>query len=191
MDDERASLAAAIRLLVDLERHSLTWHPAPEELAAYQGGGLPPESELRLLNHVAICRECSGFLLDLAGFADPEPLGGTPELVEEIEQDWQKLRSCTWKEQSAPETAEVVRILPIGLLPKLERRYPLWLPVAASLLAVLGFSFGHHQSMQLEELVQPKASSVICRGAVEKGNYLLSGDCRWQGSFVPHSGRFD
>lgn len=169
MDDEKPPLDAALRHLAEQQRRSLTSHPAPQELAAYHAGELPPEAESRLLDHLAICRDCSDLLLDLAGFADLKPPQGVPELTDEqVEQDWQALRSRIRKEESPPRSAVVFPIRPAGPSSKPERTY--WLPVAASLLAVLGFSFGLYQSVQVGKLSGPRVLPVISSQNVERGH---------------------
>lgn len=159
MDHEKPPLDAALRYLAELKRRSLTSHPTPQELAAYHAGELPPEAEARILDHLAVCRECSDLLLDLSGFADLKPPEGVPELTDEqVEQDWQKLRSRM--REGKERTAEVVPIRPAGPVPKPERTYSLWLPVAASLLAVLGLSFGLYQSSRVEQPWSPVAVTL-------------------------------
>jgi len=162
-DDEKPPLDAALRHLAEQQRRSLTSHPTPQELAAYHAGELPPEAEAKILDHLAICRECSDLLLDLSGFADLKPPQGVPELTDEqVEQDWQKLRAKMGEGQGKKDrTAEVVPIRPAGPAPKPERTFPVWLPVAASLLAVLGFSFGLYQSSQVAKLEQQLADRTL------------------------------
>lgn len=153
-DDEKPPFDAALRHLAEQQRRSLTSHPTPQELAAYHAGELPPEAEARILDHLAICRECSDLLLDLSGFADLKPPAGMPELTDQqVEQDWQALRKRMGQgEERKERTAEVVPIRSAGPAPKSERTFPVWLPVAASLLAVLGFSFGLYQSSLVAKL---------------------------------------
>jgi hypothetical protein len=167
-DDEKPPLDAALRHLAEQQRRSLTSHPTPQELAAYHAGELPSEAETRLLDHLAVCRECSDLLLDLSGFADLKPPKGVPELTDEqVEQDWQKLRAKMGAGEGKKErTAEVVPIRPAGP-PRPERSH--WLPVAASLLAVLGFSLGLYQSFQVGKLSRPRVVPVISSGNVERG----------------------
>jgi len=155
-DDEKPPLDAALRHLAEQQRRSLTSHPTPQELAVYHAGELPPEAESRLLDHLAVCRDCSDLLLDLAGFADLKPPQGVPELTDEqVEQDWQALRSRMRAGEGREErTAEVVPIRPAGPPMKPARWTSLWLPVAASILAVLGFSFSLYQTVQVGALRQ-------------------------------------
>jgi hypothetical protein len=158
-DDQKPPLDAALRHLAEQQRRSLTSHPTPQELAAYHAGELSPEAEARILDHLAICRECSDLLLDLAGFADLKPPKGVPELTDQqVEQDWQKLRARMRAGEGGKEaerrTAEVVPIRPAGPAAKPERTYSPLLPIAASLLAVLGFSLAIYQGRQLGRLSQ-------------------------------------
>lgn len=152
-DDEKPPLDAALRHLAEQQRRSLTSHPPPQELAAYHAGELPPEAEARILDHLAVCRECSDLLLDLSGFADLKPPEGMPELTDrQVEEDWQEVRAKMRAGEPERKPAEVVPIRPARPAARPERTYPVWLPVAASLLAVLGFSFGLYQSSQVASL---------------------------------------
>lgn len=176
-DDQKPPLDAALRHLAEQQRRSLTSHPTPQELAAYHAGELPPEAEARILDHLAICRECSDLLLDLSGFADLKPPAGVPELTDEqVEQDWQALRAKMREGEGKKErTAEVVPIRPVGPQPRPERSY--WLPIAASLLAVLGFSFGLYQSEQVgklsRQLQQPSAAEIFDAQEQSRSGYQV------------------
>lgn len=151
--DEKPRLDAALRHLAEQQRRSLTSHPTPQELAAYHAGELPPEAEAKILDHLAICRECSDLLLDLSGFVDLKPPAGVPELTDaQVEEDWQKLRAKMGKEAPERKPADVVPIRGAGPAGKPERAYSPLLPIAASLLAVLGFSFAIYQSIQVGKL---------------------------------------
>lgn len=171
MDDEKPPLDAALRHLAEQQRRSLTSHPTPQELAAYHAGELPPEAEARILDHLAICRECSDLLLDLAGFADLKPPEGVPELTDQqVEQDWQALRTRMREGEGRKERmAEVVPIRPAGPVPRTERTYSVWLPVAASLLAVLGFSFGLYQAAKVGRYSEPQLVREVDSGSEVRG----------------------
>lgn len=171
-DDQKPPLDAALRHLAEQQRRSLTSHPTPQELAAYHAGELPPEAEARMLDHLAICRDCSDLLLDLAGFADLKPPEGVPELTDEqVEQDWQALRSRMRAGEGKKErTAEVVPIRPAGPVLRPERTYPVWLPVAASLLAVIGLSFGLYQTAKVGRYSEPQLMRGVDSGSVVRGD---------------------
>jgi hypothetical protein len=173
-DDEKPPLDAALRHLAEQQRRSLTGHPTPQELAAYHAGELPPEAEARVLDHLAICRECSDLLLDISGFADLKPPAGVPELTDaQVEQDWQALRAKMRVGEGRKErTAEVVPIRPMGPAARPARWTSLLLPVAASLLAVIGFSFGLYQSVQVSRLSRPRVVPVISSADVERGETI-------------------
>ena len=172
-DDEKPPLDAALRHLAEQQRRSLTSHPTPQELAAYHAGELPPEAEARILDHLAVCRECSDLLLDLSGFADLKPPAGVPELTDaQVEQDWQALRSRMRKEEPERRPAEVVPIRPAGPAQRLERSYSVWLPVAASLLAVIGFSFGLYQTVQVGRYSEPQLVREVDSGSEVRGDAL-------------------
>ncbi|HWM94513.1 MAG TPA: zf-HC2 domain-containing protein [Thermoanaerobaculia bacterium] len=162
MDDEKPTLTAALRQLAERERRSLKDHPTPQELASYHAGELPPEAEARLREHLAVCHECSDMLLDLARFSELTPPPGVPELTDqEVEEDWQALRKRMGegKREGKRTSDNVVPLRPVGQ-PKRERDYPLWMPIAASLLiGVLGASYGIYERMQPRE--DPQGSDSV------------------------------
>lgn len=167
-DDQKPTLDAALRHLAEQKRRSLTSHPTPQELADYHAGELPPEAEARILDHLAICRECSDLLLDLSGFADLKPPAGVPELTDEqVDEDWQSLRSKIRKDEPR-KPAEVVPIRPAGPAPVPSRWNSPWLPVAASLLAIIGFSFSIYQSIQVGRFSRSRVVPVISSANVER-----------------------
>ncbi len=169
-DDEKLPLDAALRHLAEQQRRSLTSHPTPQELAAYHAGELPPEAESRLLDHLAVCRDCSDLLLGLSGFADLKPPEGVPELTDkQVEEDWQELRSRMREEAPLPLPPRTAEVVPIRSVARPERIYPVWLPVAASLLAVIGLSFGLYQSAQAGTLSKPRVVREISNADVERG----------------------
>ena len=83
MDSEKPPLAQSIRRLGERARRDSGQHPAVEQLVAYRAGTLPSDQEERLRDHLVLCRECAGMLLDLASFPDLEPPAGVPALSDE------------------------------------------------------------------------------------------------------------
>lgn len=173
-DQDKPSLSEAIRLLAERDRRSLGAHPKIEELAAYHAGELEPRDEARVRDHIAVCRECSDLLLDLINFSDLTPPPGEPDLTdEEMEEDWQALRARMGmgKAEEPKQGAEVVPMIrpaPTAPAPSVGRTYSPLLPIAASLLAVLGFSFGLYQShrageayKKLEEGREPYVAEAV------------------------------
>lgn len=179
-DDDKPSLAEAIRLLAERDRRSLGTHPTIEELAAYHAGELAPEAEARVREHMAVCHECTDLLLDLINFADLTPPAGQPDLTDdEMDEDWQSLRARMGEAAKPGKGGEVVPIRPVvpGPVPSLGRTYSPWLAVAASILAVLGFSFGLYQNARagkLEERLnangQPNVeTTLVLQGGTHRG----------------------
>lgn len=155
MSDEKTSLTAALRHLAEQERRTPSEHATPGELTAYHEGALPPQIEARVREHLAHCKLCSDLLLDLAGFADLAPPPGVPELTDaEVEKDWQALRNkLEIGKMEKEELAPVVPFQPVAKAePKSPRRSPPWFAIAASLLAVAGFSFGLYERREAENL---------------------------------------
>ncbi|HEY4596160.1 MAG TPA: zf-HC2 domain-containing protein, partial [Thermoanaerobaculia bacterium] len=111
-------------------------HPDAETLVAYHARELPAAAEQRLQDHLLLCRECAGLLLDLERLDDPG-FGSEIEIPEGTgEALWNGLRQEIRKEP-APAVAAVI--------PFPSRRTlspPPWMSAlaAALLVAVIGLS---------------------------------------------------
>ncbi len=94
MDSSQApsqtSIEAALRAVAERQRRELGAHLETDELVAYHEGTLPEESAERARDHLALCPECAGRLLDLDAFYDASP-AGTPEAAAEAEAAWREL----------------------------------------------------------------------------------------------------
>jgi len=68
-------------------------HPGSEVLSAYSARALPPEEELRVQEHLALCRRCRDLLLDFASFLET-PLAERTEGVTDLAAaaEWRVLR---------------------------------------------------------------------------------------------------
>lgn len=69
---ERADFTAAVRTLAAERGERAGDHPDPEEIAAYADGELAAERAEAIREHLAVCPECAGLVLDYAELA-PEP----------------------------------------------------------------------------------------------------------------------
>ena len=65
---EEPSWRSDLRDLINAERRTLQGHPDVDELLAYAEGRLTGEPAERLRDHLAICRECADFFLNLSAF---------------------------------------------------------------------------------------------------------------------------
>jgi hypothetical protein len=167
LSDEKPPLTEAIRHLAEQERRSLKDHPSPATLAAYHAGELTPEEEAELREHLALCRHCSDLLLDLAGFADLAPPPGLPELTDaEVEEDWQALQARMGEKPADV----VVPFRPAARVePKSPYQPPRWFAIAASLLAVAGFSFGFYERGRLQEAKLPDLADNVVSLSTDRG----------------------
>ncbi|MEE8523829.1 MAG: hypothetical protein V3T72_07835 [Thermoanaerobaculia bacterium] len=133
-------LADALRAANEDARSEIAAHPGPDELLAYHAGELADDKKEELRDHLAVCRECTRTVLDVASFPellprDPERALSRRQLADEIA----AIRSRLVDERSP--LAEVVPLPP----PRAPRIYPPAWPIAAMLaLAAAGLSFWVH-----------------------------------------------
>lgn len=95
MDGKNSDLQRALRALAEARRQGQGGHPPPEALAAYAGGVLPASEVESLREHLAVCPECTAFLLDYDDFLDSGTPGGEgPEALgaEDLDEQWRRLR---------------------------------------------------------------------------------------------------
>jgi hypothetical protein len=111
----------AARILAEEARRGLEGHPSPEEWAAYHDGELPPEEADRLQDHLVLCPDCAGLVLDLDAFQRvaerEEERPGEPAAV-----GWPPLRDRLQAEgrlapaapRSAPARPRAPRLYPVA-----------------------------------------------------------------------------
>jgi hypothetical protein len=73
MVKRRETIDASVEDYAAEKRRAEDAHPEVEELVAYHDGGLDAEARERIREHLTFCRDCSGLVLDLAGFAELAP----------------------------------------------------------------------------------------------------------------------
>lgn len=125
-------LGAALYELAERQRRELGPHLEADELVAYHEGELAAAEAERVRDHLALCPECAGLLLDLDAFSAPSPAGAPDLTTAEVESAWREL---------APRLAEdpppVVRLPPRRSSPP-----PLsWSLAAALFLGMIALSF--------------------------------------------------
>lgn len=130
-------------------------HPDAETLAAYHARELPEEEERHVQDHLLVCRECAGLLLDLEGLGDPD-FGREVEIPAGTEEDlWERLRQEIRKEPEPPAVVTPIR-----------RRTapPHWMSVlaAALLVAVVGLSaWVASLRRTVDELSRPEVNAPV------------------------------
>jgi hypothetical protein len=94
MNDEADDLSGSLRVLASeaRRRQGRGAHPDVETLTAYHAGELPTAAVDEVQEHLAVCRHCTGLLLDLPAFLETP---GAPALADEggePDAGWQALR---------------------------------------------------------------------------------------------------
>jgi hypothetical protein len=107
-------------------------HPGSEVLSAYSAQALPPEEELRVQEHLAVCKRCRDLLLDFASFLET-PLAERTEGVTDLAAaaEWRALRERMRRESGGSEE-------PRTRAPGRDNRLVRTLRVFQTLAAVLG-----------------------------------------------------
>lgn len=140
METGKPLLRPALRKLTARKAGELRDHPSSEVLAAYQEGRLTKEEADRLRDHLALCSECTQFLLDLSAFTESGPAaaaGGPTD--SEIQAAWQAMQARLGKEASSkrPTGPHVLHLPPARPEPPRARPVRTW-ALAASWLLVAG-----------------------------------------------------
>ncbi len=139
-------------------------HPDAEMLASYQARELPEDEERRVQDHILVCRECAGLLLDLERLGDPafgqevEIPAGTGEAV------WGRLRPEIRENprQEIRTDAPPARVVP--LTSRRRTAPPPWMSAlaAALLVAVIGLSVWVASLRQtVRELSSPEINAPV------------------------------
>lgn len=85
-------------------------HPSGEELAAYHTGGLPPETDEEIREHLAGCRECAEFVVELLGPAGEDEMS-EHELARAWRRQRQRLRATAQSSRGTPRWAAALAAL--------------------------------------------------------------------------------
>lgn len=144
-------IEAALRAVAERQRRGLGPHVETDELLDYHAGTLSEEAAERVRDHLTLCPECAGRLLDLEAFHDAAP-AGAPDA--EAEAAWREL---------APRLGRGSEKAPVVHLPRRTGSPTLpWVIAAALLLALLGAGFRlANLQRQVGELKMPHADAVI------------------------------
>jgi hypothetical protein len=126
-DELDGEVSEAIRAFAAEERKGRTPHVLPEDLLAYQEGQLSEEESEAIRDHLEVCPECAGLVLDLARFPEIEPAAAAAGLSEE--QRWEALRA------RLEEEGDLGPASPQGRETPLQRSRPLSGLLAAGLAA--------------------------------------------------------
>ncbi len=129
-------------------RHEPAEHPAPEELAAYHDGRLPPERDAAVREHLVSCEGCGAIVLELAtlGEEPEEPARGTADFAAAAA--WRRQRRRLREHQLLPAAG-----------PRIHRA---WLVAAALALVSLGLgSWVTSLKQTVDELRRPQVDPPL------------------------------
>jgi hypothetical protein len=145
-------LGAALHELAERQRRELGPHLEADELVAYHEQELSAADAERVRDHLALCPECAGLLLELDAFSAPSPAGAPDLTTAEVEAAWREL---------APRLAEdpppVVRLPRRRLVPVLP-----WALAAALFSGIVGLSIWSMALRgELRDRSQPQATVMV------------------------------
>lgn len=150
------SIEADVGAVVGALRAEDGEHPSARQLSAYRLGELPEAEAERLRDHLALCRECAGLVLD----ADVEALEASAEFEE-----WQHRKPAAWAslqarlepQHDSPATTDPPSV--VQFPPSVSAGRRPWLPwaAAASLLVAFGLGSWWASSRHSRELALAEA----------------------------------
>jgi len=151
---EHDELGAAVRAAAAEARDGLGPHLTPEELVIYHEGLVEgPESE-RLQDHLALCRACTGLLLELETFPGPQPEDAAERLSDrQVDDAWTSF-------QARRAQADVVPAQPTVSW----RAVPQWVYAAAAIWFVATVGLGMRLAgltQRVEQLSQPRVNVAL------------------------------
>jgi hypothetical protein len=150
----KAPIGPALRALAARARRELDHHPDTDELVAYHEQRLDEEKTERLRDHLTLCADCAGLLLDLSSFSASAQAPREPSLppVGQVEEAWREI---------APRLGTLV---PQANLPQRSRSKVAlaWVVAATLLLGVVGLTaWVALLRSDLRSFAQPRADVVL------------------------------
>lgn len=92
MSRRESDLESTVRRYAAERRAAAGAHPDPEEIVAYDRGELEEDRRARLQEHLALCPECTRWLLDYREFDREEPDAGG----DTVAAAWRRERGTAW-----------------------------------------------------------------------------------------------
>jgi Putative zinc-finger len=149
----RTPIGPALRALAARARRDLgDRHPEAAELVGYHEGTLGEKEAERVRDHLALCPDCAGLVLELAEFSGQAPSEASGLTTREVEEAWRSLapRLAAAYSQTAPPPP---RRAPVSLP---------WALAATLLLGVVALStWAVVLRQDLRELSRPRADAVV------------------------------
>ena len=90
----KGPIGPALRALAARARRDLgPHHPGADEIVAYHERKLDEREAERVREHLALCSDCAGLLLELAAFSEPAPPEASGLTTPEVEEAWRDFAS--------------------------------------------------------------------------------------------------
>ena len=142
-------------------------HPSAGQLSAYQRDELAPAEMEELQDHLALCRECSELVLDLARLGE---LAAEPEARE-----WDERRSATWRSLQASLELETPEGAPVPDTPARVR----WSRFAVAALVASAIGAAVWQSYELGQARERLAANAADLARAEQRISELEEGAAW------------
>lgn len=92
MSDERAELKAVLEAIAHERRHGDAAHLSVDELITYARGGMQPDNEINVQEHLAWCAQCTEALLSRGALADLEHPTAATVSDAQVSLAWEELK---------------------------------------------------------------------------------------------------
>lgn len=160
----KPDLDDALREMAEEDRRGLGGHPDPVTLLDYHEGRLPEAEADRVQEHLALCPECAGAVLDFAAFPDLEPPSEEHRLSPADVESQRRALERRLESERRP----------------VWQRHQVLLPLAAGLfLAVVGLgAWAGVLRERLDRLEGPRGDAFVVGALRPEGAGLRGGDPR-------------
>lgn len=136
-------------------------HPEIEALTAYHDGLLSDEDARKLLDHVQVCRDCTGLLLEMSRLGPPDLPQHAEATLEEVNRGWAALQAKLPPAETGQKKPPQPLPFPQKPAPKKSPSPTWYLALAAGLLVAVVGQTMRVQGLQsrLDRLTEPQINT--------------------------------